>query len=154
WQDTVLYVLPDDGAKSVAIVRPWQGAWPPPDKAVLIERASLSKTQAALGDRINVALAGQEARELPIAGLTHDLSLPPAPIAGRAFGYINAETLEWLGGPAGYNQLQIVVREGRADEAHIRAVAAEVERLIERSGREVLNTDVPTPLQHPAEVVL
>ena len=154
WQDTVLYVLPDDGAKSVAIVRPWQGAWPPPDKAVLIERASLSKTQAALGDRINVALAGQEARELPIAGLTHDLSLPPAPIAGQAFGYINAETLEWLGGPAGYNQLQIVVREGRADEAHIRAVAAEVERLIERSGREVLNTDVPTPLQHPAEVVL
>jgi putative ABC transport system permease protein len=154
WQDALLYVLPDEGAKSVAIVRPWQGAWPAPDKAALIERASLPKTQAALGDSIHVAIAGQEARALPIAGLTHDLSLPPAPIAGQAFGYINAETLEWLGGPAGYNQLQIVVREGRDDEVHIRAVAAEVERLIERSGREVLNTDVPTPLQHPAEVIL
>jgi putative ABC transport system permease protein len=154
WQDTVLYVLPDDGARTVGIVRPWQGAWPPPDKAVLIERSSLPKTQAALGATIHVEIVGQDPRDLPIAGLTHDLSLPPAPVAGQAFGYINAETLEWLGGPADYNQVQLVVRDGRTDEAHIRSVAAEVERLIERSGREVLNTDVPTPLQHPAEVVL
>lgn len=154
WQDTVLYVLPDDGATEVGIVRPAAGAWPPPDRALLLERASLGKARAALGETVTLALPGQRARRLPIAGLTHDLSLPPAVIAGQAFGYITFDTLEWLGGPGGYNQMSFVVEGDRTDEAHIRAVAARVERLIERSGREVLNTDVPTPLQHPVEIIL
>lgn len=154
WQDAVLHVIPDDGVTTIGIVRPWQGAWPAPKNAVLIERASLPKTKAAIGSTIRIALPGQSARDLVIAGTTHDLSLPPAPIAGQAFGYVTEDTLEWLGGPRDYNQLQFVVSEGRADKAHIQAVAAEVERVIERSGREILNTDVPTPLQHPAELVL
>ncbi|NTU78368.1 MAG: FtsX-like permease family protein [Chloroflexales bacterium] len=154
WQDTVLYVLPNDGVTEVGIVKPWQGAWPAPDNAILIERASLAKTRSQLGGLITLQLSGHDARSMPIAGLTHDLSLPPAVISGQVFGYITFDTLEWLGGPQGYNQLAIVVEGDRTDEAHIRAVAADVERLIERGGREVLNTDVPTPLQHPVEVIL
>jgi putative ABC transport system permease protein len=154
WQDAVFYVLPDDGITAIGVAKPWAGAWPPPDQALLIERASLPKTHAALGDTVTVVIPGQTARELPIAGLTHDLSLPPAPIAGQAFGYITFDTLEWLGGPASYNQVQIVVSAGRDDADHIQAVAEQVERVIERGGREVLNIDVPPPLQHPAEVIL
>jgi putative ABC transport system permease protein len=154
WQDTVLHVLPDDGVTSVGIVQPWRGAWPPPKNAVLIERASLAKTHAAVGDTVRIELPGQSARAMPIAGLTHDLSLPPAPIAGQSFGYITLDTLEWLGGPRSYNQIRFTVSEGRSDKGHIQAVAARVEQVVERSGREVINTDVPTPLQHPAELVL
>ncbi|NTW97002.1 MAG: ABC transporter permease [Oscillochloris sp.] len=155
WQDTVLYVLPDDGEREIAIIRPWRGAWPASNQTMLVERASLGKLRASLGDTLRVKIVGQEPRDLPIVGLTHDLSLPPAVIAGQAFGYITFDTLEWLGGPRSYNQIQVVVSAGRSDEAHIQAVAAEVERLIERSGRAVLNTDVPSPpLQHPVEMVL
>jgi len=154
WQDTTLFVLPDDGARTIAIVSPEVGAWPAPDKSLLIERSSLPKLDARLGDTVRVALPGQTARDLPISGLTHDLSLPPAAIAGQATGYVNAETMAWLGGPAAYNQLQITVSENRADADHIRAVAARVERVIERGGREALVIDVPAPLQHPAEAVL
>jgi putative ABC transport system permease protein len=152
WQDTLLYALPDDGATDVNIVRPWQGAWPAPDRTLLIERASLPKTRAAVGDSVRIALPGQTARELPIAGLTHDLSLPPAAIAGQAFGYLNFDTLEWLGQKRGYNQLALVVSEGRTDVEHIREVTARVERLITRGGRKVLATNVPTPpYQHPLQ---
>ncbi|NTW00391.1 MAG: ABC transporter permease, partial [Oscillochloris sp.] len=154
WQDSVLYVLPDDGVRDIAIVKPWRGVWPAPDNALLVERASLGKLKASVGDTVRLELAGQDVRTIPIVGLTHDLSLPPAVIAGQAFGYINFDTLEWLGGPRSYNQLLFVVSEGRRDVAHIQAVADEVERVIERSGRDIINTDVPTPLQHPAEVIL
>jgi putative ABC transport system permease protein len=103
-------------------------------------------------------MVGGEQREMPIAGLTHDLSLPPAPIAGKAFGYISFETLEWLGGPESYddiyNQIKIVVAERPTEEGHIWNVATLVEDKIERSGREVGVIDVPTPQQHPAEVVI
>lgn len=154
WIDLQLFVLPDDGVTTINIVRPERGAWPPPDRAILIERASLPKTRAAVGDMMRVEVPGYTARSMPLAGLTHDLSLPPAPIAGQAFGYITADTLEWLGGPADFNQLLITTSVGRDDAAHIQIVAQQVERLIERSGREPLVTDVPTPLQHPAELVL
>ncbi len=155
WQDTVLHVLPDDGVREIGVVRSEQGAWPPPDKALLIERASLGKTKAHVGDIVRVEISGQEARDMPIAGLTYDLSLPPAVISGQAAGHITLGTLEWLGGPRSYNQIQIVVSAGRRDVAHIQAVADAVGRVVERSGREVINTDVPTPpLQHPVAVVL
>ncbi|NNJ12159.1 FtsX-like permease family protein [Chloroflexales bacterium ZM16-3] len=155
WQDTALYVLPDEGWRDIGIVKPWQGAWPPPKNALLIERASLGKTKAAVGDTVRIEIAGQDSREIPIAGLTYDLSLQPAVISGQVYAYVSFDTLEWLGGPRSYNQIQFVVSEGRADESHIQAVADAVGRLVERSGRTVINTDVPTPpLQHPLEILL
>lgn len=155
WQDAVLYVLPDDGVTTVNMVRPEQGAWPPEGRTLLIERASMKKAQTAIGESVVIEVPGQTARRVPVVGSTHDLSLPPAVIAGQVFGYVDAETMTWLGGPAAYNQITVVVTGDRRDEAHLRAVATQVERVIERSGREVLNTDIPSPpLQHPAQVIL
>ena len=154
WQDSVFYVLPNDGVTEVGIVAPWKGTWPAPDNAVLIERASLAKAHTQLGSMITIQLPGHTARTLPVVGTTHDLSLPPAAISGQAFGYLTFNTLDWLGGAQTYNQLAIVVKGDRTDVAHIRAVADEIEQMLKRGGREVLNTDVPTPLQHPAEIIL
>lgn len=154
WQDASLYVLPDEGVRSIAEVAPWAGAWPPPDRAILLERSSLVKTGAAMGDPIRVALTGGRTRDLPIAGLTHDLSLPTSVAVNQAAGYITFDTLAWLGGPRDYNQIQFVVAERRDDEAHIEQIAAAVEQAIERSGRTVIATDIPTPLEHPAASVL
>ncbi len=154
WQDLRLYVLPEDGARPINRVTPWAGAWPAPEKALLVERASLDKTGTAVGDTVVIELPTGEQRRLPIVGLAHDLSLPPAVIAGQAFGYISIDTLDWFGLRRGYDRMQIVVSTGREDEAHIQAVAATVADKIERSGRSVDVIDVPTPLQHPVEDIL
>lgn len=158
WYDLELFVIPDDGKMTVNIVRPEAGAWPPPDRAVLIERSSLPRINAEIGDNVVIEMAGGEKRTLPIAGTTHDLSTVPAAIAGKAFGYINFDTLEWLGGTSNYgqiyNQMMIVVAEHPLDEGHIWQVADEVADKIERSGRDIEVTEVPTPQQHPAELVL
>ncbi|MFM7678020.1 MAG: ABC transporter permease, partial [Roseiflexaceae bacterium] len=155
WQDTVLYLVPNDGAMAVNIVRPAQGAWPPARHTVLIERASLAKAHATIGAHITIEVPGQTARQVLVAGTTHDLSLPPAVISGQVFGYVDADTLEWLGGARTYNQLSFVVAGDRMDEAYIHRVAADVEQVVKRSGRDVITTDVPSPpLQHPAEVIL
>jgi putative ABC transport system permease protein len=99
WQDTVLYVLPNDGVMDVNIVRPERGVWPAQRHTVLIERASLSKAQAHIGDTITIEVPGQQARQVRVAGTTHDLSLPPAVISGQVFAYVDADTMEWLGAP-------------------------------------------------------
>ncbi len=154
WDDIDLHVLPDDGIRTVNIVTSEAGIFPPPDNAILIERAAIQRLPLELGDTVPIQLAGTHPRTLPIAGLTHDLSLPPAPVAGKAFGYITMDTLVWLGGQRGYNQIQFVVAEQPRNEAHIWQVAAAVADRIERSGRTVIATEVPVPLQHPAEDIL
>jgi putative ABC transport system permease protein len=155
WYDLELYVIPDDSEDmTVNVVQPEMGDWPPPDHALLIERSSLSKTHTQVGDQVTVEVVGGETRTLPLAGLAYDLSLPPAPIAGKAFGYINFDTLEWFGISRAYNQVQIVVAEQRENKEHIWQVAEQVADKIERSGREVEVTDVPEPLEHPAEMIL
>jgi putative ABC transport system permease protein len=114
--------------------------------------------KARIGETVLVEIAGGEQRYIPIAGTTHDLSTVPAAIAGKAFGYINLDTLEWLGGTGDYdqiyNQMMIVVAEHPLDEHHIWHVADQVAEKIERSGRTIDVTEVPTPQQHPAELVL
>jgi putative ABC transport system permease protein len=154
WYDMQLFVIPDDGEMYVNVVRPESGAWPPPKHAILIERSSLTKTQAKVGDEVTVEMTGGEKRTLPIVGLTHDMSTPPAPIAGKAFGYINFDTLVWFGGDRSYDEVEIVVAERPLDKEHIWDVANEVADKIERSGREVEVTDVPEPRQHPAEAII
>ena len=155
WQDTVLYLLPNDGNTTVNIVRPEQGSWPPPRHTVLIERASLSKAQAHIGDTVTMEIPGHTAQQVRIAGTAYDMSLPPAIISGQVFGYVDADTMAWLGGPTNYNQVTFVVQGNRYDLAHISSVANTVEQLIKRSGREIINTDIPSPpLQHPAAVIL
>jgi len=154
WDDATVRVIPDDGLVRIGMLTPWRGPWPLADRALALERASLARIGAGLGDTIEVQIHGQDVRRLPLTTLAHDLSLPPAPIAGRAFGYVTAGTMTWLGGPEAANQLAIVVAEQRGDAGHIRQVAAAVEQVIRRGGRDVYATDVPTPLQHPAEVIL
>lgn len=154
WQDALLYVLPQDGVQHIGIVTPQADAWPPRDKTILIERSTFARGQTAVGGTLRVSLAGHEPRDVPVAGITHDLSLSPAASASQVVGYVTADTLVWLGGPSGYDQLAIVVAEGREDKEHIAAVAARAARVVRNSGRKVLATDVPTPLQHPAEAVL
>jgi len=155
WQDTVLYLLPNDGKTTVNIVRPEQGAWPPARHTVLIERASLGKTRAHIGDTVTIEIPGHTAQSVRIAGTAYDMSLPPAVISGQVFGYVDADTMAWLGGPTSYNQVAFVVQGDRHDLANIRAVANTVEQLVKRSGRDVINTDIPSPpLQHPAAVIL
>ncbi|NBU63835.1 MAG: FtsX-like permease family protein [Chloroflexia bacterium] len=154
WQDTVLYLLPNDGKTTVNIVRPEQGAWPPPRHTVLIERASLGKTRAHIGDTLTIEIPGHTAQQVLIAGTAYDMSLPPAVIAGQVFGYVDADTMAWLGGPSGYNQVAFVVQGDRYDMANIRAAADTVEQLVKRSGRDIINTDIPSPpLQHPAFIL-
>ncbi len=154
WRDTVLTVLPDNGRRRIGVVRPQAGVWPPIDRAVFIERASLARAGGEIGEQVVIELPGVGQRSLPIAGTIHDLSTPLAVITSQTFIYTTAETLRWLGGPADYNQLLFVVAGDRRDLDHIRAVTRQVERLIERSGRPVAQTNIPPPLQHPAEALL
>lgn len=151
WRNLQLFAIPDYDDIQVDIIRPEQGAWPPGERALLIERAALSLTKAQVGDRVLIETPGGKQRELRIVGLAHDLNQFPSPLSGTAYGYITFDTLEWLGEPRNYNELHIVVAENKSDKQHIKDVAIEVRDKVEKSGGTVFWTWLPEPGKHPAD---
>lgn len=154
WRDLVVAGIADFDDVRVDIVRPAGGQWPPGPQQIVIERNSLAYLQTAVSDTIRVRLRDGRLRELPVAGLAHDVAVPDARFADVGFGYVDMRTLAWLGGSEAFTRLHFVVAEGREDRAHILDVAALVENRIARSGRAVYWTSIPTPGEHWAEDIV
>ncbi len=151
WRDLHLLALQDFDDNRVDILRPYRGRWPPPDRQALVERNSLRLIGLALGDSLLVENSLGDRRSLPVVGLVHDMNQPPAQITGIPYAYVTRDTLEWLGLPRSFNELHLVVAEGRFDKAHITTVAAAAAGKLERAGLTVYWTEVPEPGKHFVE---
>jgi putative ABC transport system permease protein len=151
WRAIELFAIPDYQAMRVDIVRPEAGAWPPPEREILIERVSLPLVNAQLGGTLLVEMPDGKQRTLRIAGTTHDMNREPAVFSGVANGYITFATLEWLGQTRDYDELHFTVATNTLDENYIKQIADEVRHKIERSGRSVGAVYLPPPGKHPAD---
>jgi putative ABC transport system permease protein len=151
WHDLELLLLEDYTTNAISIVNPYIGSWPPPDRQLLIERNSLFLTARAIGGTLQIETPTGVERALPIAGLTHDMNQPPAQITGIPYAYVSCDTVEWLGYPCRYNELQLIVRAGQTDQTHITAVAKTVADKFEDAGYTVFWTEVPRPNYHFAQ---
>ena len=156
WHDLQLYALDDaDYENSQAdIIQPYEGAWPPGDHDILIERNSLFLTGAELNEALLLDTGDGHDRSLEITGLVHDMNQLPAQVTGIPYGYVNRNTLDWLGLSSNFNEVHLLVAEGRLDKMHITEVAEEVRDKLEKAGAFVYWTEVPEPGEHLVEEFL
>lgn len=149
WRTLRLTAVDDFSDMPVSGVEPEQGAWPPPERTMLIERSSLGLSGARIGQQMTIkTLAGRE-RSVQIAGVAHDFGRLPTFFTGAISGYISFDTLEWLGEPRTYNELYLTVDDDRAVQSAIQAVAEQVRAKLEQSGYTVERIFVPVPGEHP-----
>lgn len=127
-------------------------AAPPPLNTgdLYMERASVALAGAAVGDTIKVEIANGRQRTLRLAGIVHDGSGVTPMFSGLLNGYVNPDTMEWLGQGRLYNQMLVTVKENPRDEPHVTRVAHAVGDKVERSGRLVYVTLIFRPGEHPA----
>ncbi len=151
WRDIDLFAAPDFTALAINRLTPEQGAWPPDEREILIERAAIGLLGARIGDKLLIRLPNDVERELTITGVVHDITQSSARFVNRIYGYISFDSLEWLGMPETYTELQIVAAENPLDQAHVTALAAQVRDRVEKSGRAVFWVQVPQPGKHPFE---
>ena len=149
WRNLVLFVVHDYGNIRVSKLVPEEGAWPPADGEILIERDAFQVVKANIGDAVTVKTANGIEQPLAISGSVHDVGQAQARMENIVYGYINLATLVQLGEEPRLDQLNILVAENRFDEDHIRRVVADVESLIKSRGHEVRRTDIPRPGKHP-----
>ncbi len=151
WRTIRLTAMGDFDDIRVNQIKPWRGAWPPADKEMLIERNSLPLANAQVGDRVVVEMPDGTQRAVRIAGLAHDMFRTPAQFVGNVYGYATLDTMEWLGIARDYTELHLLVSGDINDLAHVKEVTNRVTDKIEKSGRAVRFTFMPTPGEHPAD---
>ncbi|MEM7131081.1 MAG: ABC transporter permease [Chloroflexota bacterium] len=158
WYNMQLNAIPDYKEMAINRVAAQDGEFPPPRHALLIERASLSPSlglgNVEIDDVLTIEPPNGKKRAVRMAGTVHDISQLPAFINGSGYGYINFDTLEWLGEPRDFNQVVFTVAENRLDADHVNAVAKAVQKKLERANVNVIFALVPPPGEHPAQSFL
>jgi putative ABC transport system permease protein len=168
WRPLGLYTIPDFNASHINMVKRQglyeaapefgaeHGAYPPPDRAVALERSSLLipgmlPPGVKVGDTLEIETISGQKRTLKIAGLAHEETNFPAPFMNQAYGYITLETQEWLTGSRRSDQLLIVVADKTLKQKEINALADQVKTKIESGGITVYVVQVPEPGKHPLQ---
>jgi putative ABC transport system permease protein len=143
-----IQVLQDFEAQDIGKLEAIRGTWPPRDGEIAIEKSSLDFSGTALGEMLDLKVGKNPPHALRIAGIAHDVGLPPGWMDHVVYGFVTPATLVQLGIPSSLDELQFVVRDTAADRDAVRAIAYEVKALVELDGRYVSNVDVPVPGQH------
>lgn len=153
WQNITLFAVDDYDAMRLNVVRPHAGAWPPPEREILIERAALQVLGAEIGEAVYLEMPSGQNRKLLVAGTTYDLSQLPAQIDNLVYGYVSFATLEWLGEEYGFNELHVAAPAG-FDKKSAQAVVNAVKNRAERTGYTIPMSMTADPGQVPLDDIL
>ena len=118
------------------------------DKEIFLEGSARANLPVKPGEVVNIQLFDGRVRSLRVAAWVHDVTSFPFVFTQQVSAYVTPETLEWLDGTTGYNQVYLTVAEQKTDEEHVNAVAADVADKIEKGGRQVYGTFVFQPGRH------
>ena len=148
WRSALLFALDDFEQVQIARLQTDTGPWPPGPGELLIERSALELSGASIGETLSIKLAADQVHTVKLVGSVRDVSLAPGWMDHVVYAFLSSETLTSLGAPAGFNQLQLRVRDAEADQATVRRIAWKVKDLIEARGITVERVEVPVPGEH------
>ncbi len=152
WRDITLYAIADFDDQRLFLINPQDGAWPPEKGQILMERASMAYLGTKPGDRLLVKTTDGRKFNLTVTGRAHDLYRIPPVIEGWIYGYVNEDTIRWMGQPEGYNELYVDASAASMDG--IRATVDEVAERIEGEGLPIYQKTLPNRGEHPLNYVI
>lgn len=151
WRNMQLNVLPKGGETRLDRVLPHEGAWPPPRRGLVVERSAMGLVGAAIGDTVTLRTPRGKERQLRLVGTAFDVYALIFTIDGTPWGYIDEDTLAWLGEGRGVNELHLTAAQRADDAAHVAQVVAAVRDKLERDGRAIYYMTIPEPGKHPLD---
>ncbi len=148
WRNAVLMTAPSLDEVRIGALKGESGDWPARDDALIIETSSVDFADAKIGQMLPVRIGNREAVELPVTGIARDVGLAPGWMEHVVYLFVTPRTLARLTGDGSFSELRIVVRDKNMSREAVRALAREVQGVVEATGRRVYSTDVPVPGRH------
>src|SRR6266498_2000688 len=149
WRPLLLFVVPDFNAMRISTFTREQGAWPPPDGTMLLERTALPMLNAQPGDKVVVKTPHGAPQAVAISGVVYDPSLAPAWQEREGYAYITPATLARLGETGPLGELKIVVSGSPYDQATIDRTTRDLGVWLQQQGRSVRELQIPPAGMHP-----
>ncbi len=154
WRPLLLFVIKDFNAMQLDTFLPESGAWPPPDRSMLVEREALPLTNAKVGNTITVQTANGPKQSIAISGLVHDPGLAPAWQEQMIYGYITPSTLAWLGESDTLHILKVTIKDQPENISAIDSTVANLASWLRAQGRTVGEIRIPPPDKHPHQSMM
>jgi putative ABC transport system permease protein len=149
WMPILLFVIKDYDAMRLNTFKPEEGAWPPPDQTILLEREALKLVKGKIGDTMNIQTPNGAKQTVTVSGTVHDPGLAPAWQEQALYGYITPSTLAWLGESDTLHILKVTVKNQPGDIAAIDSTLSKLAVWLEGQGFKVEEIRIPPPLKHP-----
>jgi putative ABC transport system permease protein len=135
------------------------GNWPPGDHELAIERYKLHDLNTNLGEEVTLQINGDQNRSIKFTAIVSEQTLGafetgPGFFLAPAQGYVNENTLEWLGEPKAYlfNTLYVTVDQNSEDEAYLRSFADRLAHDLEKGGVSTYGIAVRGSFDHPNRI--
>ncbi|PWH18517.1 MAG: hypothetical protein DDG59_06125 [Anaerolineae bacterium] len=143
-ENLTLHVVADPSAFEVNRFFMEQGEFPPRVREIILERQSADLLGYQVGDSVLVKLADDRQYILTVSGIAHDVNEIPFAILGEASGYVNMDTLRWMGEIPLYNRLEVIVEGEKVGKDVALEVAEKIKkRVLEPAGYPVFSIRIP-----------
>jgi len=152
----IIFSVVDYGDTRVNKISSKSGQWPPPRHEILIETSSLAVLGIKEGDEIQIETVDKKLRSLKVVGTVIDVASPPAALVGSAYGYIDSETMEWLGTPNGFNELIFTVQPDKHSEVDTKMILDKMVNQVKNAGYTVVSSLVVSeiPINSMIQILL
>jgi putative ABC transport system permease protein len=149
WRPLQLFVVDDFHTLRLNTFRSESGAWPPPDRTMLIERTAVRMIGAGERQTVTVQTPHGAPQSIAISGIVHDPGLAPAWQEGKGYGYITRATLAALGEPPELHELRVTFDPPPPTGAEVEAAASSLASWLAATGHAVHQIRVPGLRAHP-----
>ncbi|MCF6278328.1 MAG: ABC transporter permease [Anaerolineales bacterium] len=150
WTNLDIIVMQDYDKNEINLLSPVEGNLSPRKEEIVLEKDVLDEFDIQVGQTLQVQLRDETVKELTVVGITVDASTGAVDFLAPPMAFIHRDTLSMLGQPELYNRIYATVENnGQDDEAHIRAVLADLKDKVEKSGYGVGRTWVAKTHEHP-----
>ena len=155
WVAIDITAMHDPAEKHINQLLLIEGVWPPGDQEIVIDRYQLPATNASLGDSVAIEMPSGKTRQLKVVGVVQDQTIGSTENGGffsaQVRGYVNQDTLEWLGQPAPelYDTLLVTMNGDGADEGQLGVMAAAVRDKVEKADVQVISIALRDSYAHP-----
>jgi putative ABC transport system permease protein len=149
WMPLLLFVVPDFDAMRISTVRSEDGAFPPPEQTILVEREVLPMLDMKVGESLTVQTPNGTKQDIVISGSVHDPSLAPAWQEQTVYGYITPVTLAALGESEVLHILKISIKDEPYQIGAIESTVDGLSTWLKGQGYIVDEIRIPPPGRHP-----
>ena len=118
-------------------------------KQLLLEKKAFTSLNAPVGSTLEFELPDGSIKTLPVVGIVQDQTTGAGDFLAPPFGYINTNTLTYLGQKDGFNRLYATLAAGNNDEEQLRQMAANIKDKVEKSNMVVSRSRVSKTNEHP-----